>query len=190
LEKLRRGKLLPGNLSEVVRRYIRPFLNADSVALEIGCGGGRWTQFLLGAREVIAVDLNPEFFDYIEMRFAEHSSKFRFYPTRGYELDGVGDSTVDFVFSFGTLVHIEHDGIALYLEALERVMKPGAIATLQYADKSKRFFRSKSRSDASAFSEMDKHRMSELVRTRRFRIVEHDCRLLNHSNIIVIQAKA
>jgi SAM-dependent methyltransferase len=58
-----------GPLYKVVDRYIRPYVGPSSTVLEIGAGGGRWTRYLLGARRIICVDLNPEFFDVLKARF-------------------------------------------------------------------------------------------------------------------------
>src|SRR5918995_647750 len=66
--RLRGGRPRPGDLSKVVKRYLRPYVTQDSVVLEIGPGGGRWTQYLLPARKVVVVELNPQFFDYLRER--------------------------------------------------------------------------------------------------------------------------
>jgi hypothetical protein len=189
LEKLRRGPRLPGDLSEVVRRHVRPYVGPDVVALEIGSGGGRWTQFLLPCREVVLIELNPEFFPYLCARFPDHAARLRCYRTSGYELDGVADASVDYVLSFGTFVHIEPEGIDEYLRHLERVMRVGATAVLHYADRTKKFFRRATGLDAQAFSDMHPRRMEELAGRYRFDVVEHDVELLNHSSIVVLRRR-
>jgi hypothetical protein len=47
----------------------------------------------------------------LKERFAPYISKFRFYQTRDYELEGVESASIDFVFTFGTFVHIDPEGI-------------------------------------------------------------------------------
>ena len=69
------------------------------MVLEIGAGGGRWTQFLVGAREVVVAELDPQFFRYLKKRFKEDKAKLRFYQTSGYELKGIDGESIDFVFS-------------------------------------------------------------------------------------------
>jgi ubiquinone/menaquinone biosynthesis C-methylase UbiE len=165
------------NLPRVVRDYVEP-----SVCLEIGPGGGRWTRFLLGARELVLVDLNAEFFDYLRERFPEAVPRMRFYQTRGYELAGVDDASIDFAFSFGTFVHIEPEGIDAYLGELRRVLRPGAVAVLQYADKSK----PRGRENAD-FSDMDPARMEALAAKHALHVRAHDTTLLLHSSIAVLE---
>jgi SAM-dependent methyltransferase len=170
------------SLHRVARCYIAPFVGPDKVCLEIGPGGGRWTQFLVGARELILVDLNPEFFEYLRGRFPEAAPRMRFYETSGYELGGVPDASVDFVFSFGTFVHIEPEGIDAYLGELRRVLRPGGIASLQYADKTKW-----PAARNPNFSNMTPDRMEALAATRGFRLRAHDTALLLHSSIAVLE---
>jgi SAM-dependent methyltransferase len=187
LRKLRYGKRIPGNLSKVVERYVRPYVGPDTVALEIGAGGGRWTRYLLEAREIVVVELNDEFFPYLEQRFPDAADKLRFYRTSGYELHGVDSDSVDFVFSFGTFVHIDPEGIDEYLGEIRRAMRPGAVATIQYADRTKRFFRELDTPGYGGFSNMDARKMETLLSRHRFQLVEHDRSLLNHSNVAVFR---
>jgi len=176
----RRGRLrAPGNLRAVARRYVRPHARPEAVALEIGPGGGRWTKLLLRCREVILVELNPEFFPYLRNRFPSAASRFRCYHTDGYEMDGVDDGAVDFVFSFGTFVHIDADGVAEYLQEIGRVLRPGGVAVIQYAAKDK-----PSAQKLPGFADMDASRMERLATRAGLAIARHDTDLLDHSNII------
>lgn len=184
--KLRHGKNLPGNLAKVRKRYVEPYVTPDMVALEIGGGGGRWTRYLLEAREVVVVDLNSEFFPYIESRFPDAADKLRFYQTSGYELAGVETESIDFVLSFGTFVHIDPEGIDAYLGEIHRVLSPGAAATIHYGDRSKKFFDGRP-PDFAGFSDMNAEKMERLVAGHGFDLVEHDLRLLNHSNVAVLR---
>ena len=182
LQQLRLGGRVPGDLARVVTAYIRPYVHERATVLEIGAGGGRWTKYLLAAEHIIAVDLNPEFFPLLQERFRDCAAKLEFYHTRGYELAGVAGGSVDFVFSFGTFVHIEPEGIDAYLGEIERVLRPGAAAAILYADKTKRRGRK-----IATFSNMNAALMAELVAKHEFDWIAHDTRLLNHSNIAVLR---
>ena len=185
-QKLRHGEKIPGNLAKMRARYVEPYVTEDTVALEIGGGGGRWTRYLLPAREVIVVDLNPEFFEYIESRFPEAAGKLRFYETSGYELGGIEDESVDFVFSFGTFVHIDPEGIDAYLGEIRRVLRPGAIASIHYGDRTKKFFAGRP-PDFAGFSDMSAEKMEGFAAGHGFELREHDRASLNHSNVIVLR---
>jgi cyclopropane fatty-acyl-phospholipid synthase-like methyltransferase len=183
--KVRWGHRIPGNLAKVRKRYLERYVTPETVALEIGAGGGRWTKYLVRAREVIVVELNDEFFSYLEERFRDAPATLRFYKTGGYEMGAVDDESVDFVFSFGTFVHITPEGIDEYLGEIRRVLRRGGLASIQYADRSKRYFRR--RSGYGGFSAMNATKMEALVARRAFEIVEHDRRTLNHSNVVVLR---
>ncbi len=185
--KLRHGERPPGNLAKVVKRYLRPYVTAEASVLEIGPGGGRWTQFLVPAREVVLVDLNAEFFPYLEDRFRDQAAKLRFYQTSGYELAGIEAESVDFVFSFGTFVHIPPEGIDAYLGEIGRVLRPGGTASIQYADRTKEFFRNAEHEGYHGFSDMTGDKMEALLRGRGFQLVEHDRAVLKHSNVAVFR---
>ena len=183
--RLRNGRTQPGDLSKVVRKYLSPFVTPESVVLEIGPGGGRWTQFLIGSREVILVELNKQFFRYLRKRFRKQRRKLRFYQTSGYELNGIDAGSIDFVFSFGTFVHIDPEGIDEYLGEIHRVLKPRGNATLQYADRTKPYFTGRDNWDG--FSDMNGPKMEAMLAARGFTVVQHDQDLLKHSNVVVFQ---
>ena len=187
-QRLRHGRTQPGNLSKVVKYYLKPYVTPDSVVMEIGPGGGRWTQFLIGARELVLVELNAQFFGYLRERFRNQGRKLRFYQTSGYELEGIDADSIDFVFSFGTFVHIDPEGIDEYLGEIARVLRSGGTGTLQYADREKENLQTAS--EFAGFSDMNAPRMESLVRGRGFEIVEHDRKLLDHSNVVVIRKPA
>src|ERR1700738_1591352 len=119
-------------LHDVRRRFIAPYLAPGSTVVEIGSGGGRWTQYLRGAGRLIVVEYNPESFDYLRARFA--NLEFTPYRTSGYEMRGIADASVDFVFTFDVFVHVEHDGIRAHLHEIERVLRPGGVASVHYGD--------------------------------------------------------
>jgi len=185
ITKLRHGKRIPGDLSRVVKCYIRPYVDEQSVVLEIGAGGGRWTQFLTAARELHLVELNPQFFPYLAERFAAVLPRIHFHETTGYELGAVPPASVDFVFSFGTFGHLDPSGIDLYLSEIRRVLKDGGTAVIHYADRTKRFFRDLDERELEAFSVMDRKTMEDLLSRHSLRVQEHEIRLLNHSNIVM-----
>ncbi len=172
----------PGDLSKVVSKYISPYVQKDSIVLEIGSGGGRWTSYLLKAKEIIIVELNPEFFDYLKKRFRKNISKINFYKTSGYNLDGIQSDYVDFIFTFGVFVHTDPEGIFEYLKNIKRVLKPSGVAVIQYSDKTKKFGKMN-----KSFSNMNPKKMEGFVSKYKFKILDHNTRLLNHSSIIMIQ---
>ena len=175
-------KKVPGNLAKVVKQYIRPYMDPGKRVMEIGSGGGRWTQYLLEAKELVVVEINSIFFSYLKERFPGAASRMSFYNTGGYEMRGIDTASIDFVFTFGTFVHVEPEGIHEYLGEIKRVLKPGSTAVVQYADKTKKRAR-----ELRGFTNMNPAKMEAYIKEHEFHLVQHDTRLLSHSNIAVIR---
>lgn len=170
-------------LYRVVQQYLRPFVQPDSVILEIGSGGGRWTDYLIAGRQVIVVEISAEFFDYLKAKFHDQTDKIRFYQTRDYELEGIMSASVDFVFSYGTFVHIDPEGIQAYLAEIARVLKPNGRIVIQYANKEKLVAQQN-----QGFSDMTPAKMEAIVRDLpALQWVEHNTAITEHSSIAVLK---
>ena len=102
--------------------------------LEIACGHGRWTQFLKDAcSSLVAVDLSEKCIRACQERFAGcvHIS---YFVNDGRSLDMIPDGSVDFVFSFDSLVHAEDSVIEAYVAQLPRILTRDGIAFLHHSN--------------------------------------------------------
>ena len=112
---------------------IRQFIPASTI-LEIAPGFGRWTQFLKGfCDQLIAVDVSPACTERCKERFAS-DPRVQCFANDGRSLPMVTDGSVEFAFSFDSLVHVEADVIAAYLRELARKLKPGGHAFLHHSN--------------------------------------------------------
>ena len=112
---------------------IRQFVPASTI-LEIAPGFGRWTQFLKGfCQQLIAVDVSPACIERCKERFAS-DPQVHCYVNDGKSLAMVEDASVDFAFSFDSLVHVEADVVAAYLNELGKKLKPGGFAFLHHSN--------------------------------------------------------
>lgn len=112
---------------------IRNFLPAN-VLLEIAPGYGRWTRYLLPACErYIGVDMAESCVHACKQRFstADNAS---FFANDGKSLSMVAERSVDFAFSFDSLVHVEADVIDAYMAELSRVLAPDGIAFIHHSN--------------------------------------------------------
>ena len=111
---------------------IRQHLPAGTI-LEIGSGMGRWSQFLRGCSEkLILFDISPRCLDVCRERFGEEGLEYRLGD--GRTLRPLPDRSVDFAFSFESLIHTEADDLVSYLQDLARVLKPGAVCFLHHSN--------------------------------------------------------
>lgn len=112
---------------------IHRFLPCDTI-LEIAPGSGRWTQFLkTKCRSYIGVDLSTTCIARCKERFASETHM-SFYVNNGMSLEDVPDASVDFAFSFDSLVHAEKDVIETYLNQLARKLKPDGVGVMHHSN--------------------------------------------------------
>ena len=105
-----------------------------STVLEVGPGFGRWTEFLRRyVKELVLVDLSDRCIDSCRRRFAS-DTRIRYLVNDGASLEGVPDSSIDFLFSFDSLVHAEADAIGAYLGQAGRILKRGGAGFIHHSN--------------------------------------------------------
>jgi hypothetical protein len=162
----------------IKERYVLPYVNAQHDALEIGPGGGRWTRYLLGFRTLTAVDYHPELLDELRRNFGRHRN-IRYIKNSGTDFPGLDPHSIDYVYSFGTFVHLDFNLIEAYLKSIKTVIKPTANVVIQYSDKTKIMSQIN-----EGFSDNTPARMRAGVLAAGYRILEEDTTSLWHSSVI------
>jgi len=112
---------------------IHSFLPTQT-ALEIGPGFGRWTHFLKDiCTKLILVDLSEKCIEECKRRF-DDCSHITYFVNDGKSLDMICDDSVDFVFSFDSLVHVEEDVISAYVTQFSRKLKQNGVAFIHHSN--------------------------------------------------------
>jgi cyclopropane fatty-acyl-phospholipid synthase-like methyltransferase len=117
---------------------ILPFLAGFPIdmtrVLELACGHGRMTQFLIEqALEVVALDILQENIDFCAQRFRS-ARNLRLVRNDGVRLTGVPDKTISFGFCFDSMVHFDSDVVRSYLAEFRRVLEPGGTVVLHHSN--------------------------------------------------------
>jgi 2-polyprenyl-3-methyl-5-hydroxy-6-metoxy-1,4-benzoquinol methylase len=116
-----------------ILQRIHAFLPTATI-LEIAPGFGRWTKYLKECCEhLIVVDLAENCIKACQERFAS-DSHIAYYVNDGKSLAMIQDKSVDFVFSFDSLVHAETDVIEGYLNQLAMKLKPNGVGFLHHSN--------------------------------------------------------
>jgi len=119
--------------SRTILPRIARYLSGGTI-LEIGPGFGRWTDFLRGFGDhVILVDLSDRCIESCRQRFAG-DTRITYLINDGASLAEVADASVDFIFSFDSLVHAEADAIEAYLVQAARKLKRGGAGFIHHSN--------------------------------------------------------
>jgi SAM-dependent methyltransferase len=112
---------------------ISAFVPADTI-LEIGPGYGRWTAFLKDlCKRLIIVDLSEKCIDRCRQRFA-NCSHISYFVNDGKSLEMVVDGSVDFIFTFDSLVHAEDVVINGYVAEFAKKLRPDGAAFTHHSN--------------------------------------------------------
>src|SRR5205085_355245 len=102
--------------------------------LEIAPGYGRWTQYLKDLCErLVVVDLTDDCIEHCRGRFAD-AGNIEYHVNDGRSLAMIEDNSIDFVFSFDSLVHAESEVIAGYLQQLSRKLTSDGIGFIHHSN--------------------------------------------------------
>ncbi len=102
--------------------------------LEIAPGYGRWTQYLKDlCQQLIVVDLSEKCIAACQERFAD-CSNISYAVNDGLSLDMVPDESIDFVFSFDSLVHAEKNVFDAYLPQLRFKLKKNGVGFIHHSN--------------------------------------------------------
>lgn len=111
-----------------------PWIPAGASVLEIGPGGGRWSEVLQPrARRLVLVDVSPRPLELCRERFAA-AENVEYVLSSGNDLPGVADASIRAIWSFDVFVHVAPLDQAAYLGECARVLAPGGIAAIHHAD--------------------------------------------------------
>jgi Methyltransferase domain len=112
---------------------IRECLPAGTI-LEIAPGFGRWTEYLKDhCEELWIVDRVEECIEACRRRFAG-DSRLSYYVNDGRSLSMFPDESIDFVFSFDSLVHPRREIVEAYLTELGKKLKIGGKGFIHHSN--------------------------------------------------------
>jgi len=117
----------------VILPRIHAFIPTGTI-LEIAPGFGRWTNQLKNYCEhLVIVDLAENCISACQQRFASESN-ITYHVNDGKSLAMVPENSIDFVFSFDSLVHAEADVIQAYLNQLAKKLKSNGVGFIHHSN--------------------------------------------------------
>jgi ubiquinone/menaquinone biosynthesis C-methylase UbiE len=117
---------------------IHPIIpNLDELdVVEIACGHGRIAKQVLKNHNpgtLTLVDINPDNIKYCIKRFKKYPNLL-YNVNNGVDLSLIPNGSIDFVYSFDSMVHFNHELISLYIAEIKRILKPGGSAYIHYSN--------------------------------------------------------
>jgi len=170
-------------LAYIRDHYLFPYIGPETVAVEIGPGGGRWTRYMKGVKKLYAIDYHQELLD--ELSRTVHWHNISFIKNNGDDFPGIPATSIDLVFSFGVFVHLDVGIIDRYLKNIWPLLRREANVIIQYSDKTKPLARLH-----SGFAQNDPTTMRKLVTDNGYSIYEEDIQTLWHSSVIRFGVRA
>lgn len=112
---------------------LRSFLPAATI-LDLAPGFGRWSYFLKDwAEHLVLVDMSEKAIRGAHERLASFPNV-SFHLNDGNSLAMIEDRSVDLVFSFDSLVHVEADVIEGYVDEIAAKLKPDGVAFIHHSN--------------------------------------------------------
>ncbi len=146
-------------IQEVMGKHLRP----DTRILEIGPGGGRWTEALEPlAAQLVLVDLSESCIQVCKERFAQ-SNKIEFHVNDGCTLDFLDTDSLDHIWSYDVFVHISPKEAGQYLKEFARVLRSGGRAVIHHPGEGGGHGGWRSNMTASRFRELLEEHQLKLV---------------------------
>lgn len=122
-------------LNLVYRLCIEPYVNAQTTAVEIGCGRGAWSRCILkhSPKELHCLDaLSAK--DNRFHHFTPPQASLHYHQVRDFSCSQLPEGQCDYLFSFGCFCHLPPEGVRAYLENLRLRLAPNAHGFIMFAD--------------------------------------------------------
>jgi SAM-dependent methyltransferase len=109
------------------------FISCNNI-LEIACGYGRWTKFLIEytSGEYRGIDLSTACISYCKDHFKQKNVKF--IKNDGSSLNDVSDLKFDFIFSFDSLVHVNPEILRIYIKQIVELLTENGVCFIHHSN--------------------------------------------------------
>lgn len=124
----------PGEVAAIWTAFGAPHVGPGVDAVEIGCGGGKWSRMLAPrVRSYTAADVSAEMLARTRALLGDGSSN-RYVKLDGIDWRPLLDGAFDLLWTFDVLVHFDMEDLWGALRETRRVLRPGGVAVVHVAD--------------------------------------------------------
>lgn len=125
-----------GEVLSLVNRSVSPFLQEDSIVLELGAGTGRWSREILKKipyGQLHLVDYSSWFVQF-QADYFKDDPRVVIHQTNGISLPIDECHWADVCCSYGTFIMLKLGNVYRYAKEFRRVLKPGGHFVVEYMD--------------------------------------------------------
>jgi ubiquinone/menaquinone biosynthesis C-methylase UbiE len=123
---------------QIFLELLKKYSNLSNIALEIGCGGGRVTDFAKNLfKNIIATDISAEMIRKASQDIK--ASNITWQQNNGFDLNEFNGDSLDIVYSHDVFVHFSSMQTYPYLRHIKRVLKPNGIGIISFYNFIKHF---------------------------------------------------
>ena len=118
----------------IVTEVAAPYLGPEVDVLELGCGGGKFSAHLRPrSRHLTCADISADMLARTRAHVGE-GSDVAYLQLDGRDFAGVPDASVDLIYSYDVLLHLQPQNVFAYLLDARRILRPGGIFMLHAID--------------------------------------------------------
>ena len=118
--------------SDLIKKMMKKYIKENSIVLEVGPGGGRWTETLQKlSKHLILADITQKCLDICKERFK--SQNHIDYKLIKNSFDFLENNSIEYVWSYDVFVHVNPSDIERYIKDFKRILKPGGCAIIHHS---------------------------------------------------------
>lgn len=121
----------------IVDQLVADHLGPDVDVLEIGCGGGKFSQRIAPrVRSLVCADISPAMIAQTRGELTRRGvgENVSYQVLTGTDFTGVADNSLDFIFSYDVQLHMQPQNVFSYMKDARRVLRPGGVFMLHQID--------------------------------------------------------
>jgi glycosyltransferase involved in cell wall biosynthesis/SAM-dependent methyltransferase len=170
--------------AKVIEQFLLPNVPEGKAVLEIGPGGGRWTEVLQRrAKHVHVVDVSEQAIALCRQRF-QNCLNVEYHVGNGNTLP-LANTSVEVIWSYDVFVHINPLDARNYFREFARILKPGGKAVIHHpgSSKSRKYREGAWRSDLTDTMVLD------FARENGLEVVFRTQELVNEGDVLSVLLK-